>query len=140
MSCARDPIPYPSHFPLPSRPWKGLRRRNSRFAPFKTLFPLLQPLEFEIAVFRELMLNPTRHLYYHRGFTLQRQRSIGAERVSQVALRDGYPYEAIVNLILHIAVEANIPDSFPTTRELVRMIVDEELSRIRRQGDHLDRN
>jgi len=118
---------------LPDRPWKGLRRRPSRFAPFHFPLPLLQTLEFEVAVFRALMLNPNRHLFYSRHHTLEKQRWTGAERVSRAALRDGYPYEAVVALIFQIATERDVPE-FRLTPAFAREVVDRELMLLRRQG------
>lgn len=120
-------------FTLPDRPWNGLRRRPSRFAPFHFPLPLLQTLEFEVAVFRALMLKPNRHLFYSRHRTLGKQRWTGAERVSRAALRDGYDYETVVDLIFQIATEKDVAE-FRLTPAFAREVVDRELMLLRRQG------
>ncbi len=114
---------------LPERPWKGLRPRKTRSERFP--LPPLQALAFEMAVFRALMLNPNRHLYYSRHYTLEKQRWTGAERVARAALRDGYLFEAVEALVLQIATEKDVPE-FRLTADLARWVIEGELAKLRR--------
>lgn len=128
-----EPISFALEFALPVQPWKGVRRRPEPFATFTFPLPLLQPLEFEVAVFRGLMQNPKRRLFYTRHYTLEKQRWTGAERVSRAALLDGHSYEAVVALVLFIVTEKDVPE-FRLIPEFVREVVDRELKLLRSQG------